>query len=171
MKKGVLYSLIILVSAINIFLLYKINKGNEVLEDKENYCLYRDRNLLSEIENLNYKAPLKMVSSDSDTHIVLRYNENSCSQCVFEAEALLEEIFGKKDMCIVGPIGIPLKIPSIQVYEYDNLFSPMDSIFTPYMCVINSDARIIFTLRLHPEDLEHNKKILLSLKSSFDNVK
>jgi hypothetical protein len=106
MKKGVLYSLIILVSAINIFLLYKINKGNEVLEDKENYCLYRDRNLLSEIENLNYKAPLKMVSSDSDTHIVLRYNENSCSQCVFEAEALLEEIFGKKDMCIVGPIGI-----------------------------------------------------------------
>ena len=164
MKSSFIIFLTFILVILNVLLLKRLRVLDAKLDNMTQLVNHRKNKLMREVGNINSKTTLKLCGNSKT--IVLRYNENSCSQCVYEAEALVESVF-EKSFLVLSPSGSRIKFPSITTIEYDSLFLPYDTIYTPYVCLLNNNGKAIFTLNLNPRDYDYNREILLSLKKAM----
>ena len=150
----------------NIFLSYQLSV---LVDDSHNiYGLYmKNVEILDEnFGTLNYQVPTD--SLYPSVQMYLRYGIESCGKCVYDAEALLEDVFGReyitKKLCIVNPRNESIFPSNYKFIKYEGLFTPMDSVYSPYFCLIDKYGKVSFILDLHPEDYDNNRTILLYLR-------
>lgn len=162
----------------SILLLFTLNVGilhqGKKLKDKTLEELYsRQRTewcLFDGIRNIGKDIPLDSISYGH--HFILRYDMTTCMPCLIEAEALLENVFGRnwimEELCIIGVEGFHTPFDRlISTTLYNSILTPMDDIYTPYFCFVNDNGEILFSLALQPENYEFNREILLRLKNTL----
>lgn len=104
-------------------------------------------------------------------HLILRYDRTTCLPCIAKAEELLDEVFGKeflgKELCCIGEKGQVKPSKGISYIQCHKKITPMDDVYTPYLCVINDNGDILFTLSLVPDMYDYNREILIRLKRAL----
>lgn len=154
----------------NILLLHQNETLTERTKKEIEGCKLYEETIGNNIKNIGTS-----ICKDSITSICnfyLRFNQATCLTCLYEAEALLANVFGEdwlcKKLCLVGTEN--MTIPLSKTYSstsFPDFFSNLDTIYTPYLCVTNKAREILFVLTLKPENYSYNKKLLLKLKDSI----
>lgn len=167
MAKYIPMGLIFVLCGMNVGLLYQSRELNNVAS---NEYLLRQRaewTISDGIKNIGTKVPIDSVSKGH--HFILRYDITTCSSCLIEAEALLENVFGRemvtKELCVVGVKDIPSYLDTrISSVAHDSILTPMDEVYSPYFCYVNDLGEVLFSLTMQPENYDYNREILLKLK-------
>lgn len=163
---GILFTVIFI---LNLFLLYQRKRLSSYASSENLKRLQNEWTI-----NDNFKCIGSLVPHDSlssGRHLIMRYDLTSCMNCVLEAEALLENVFGlsflQKELSIFGVKGTSNPFGRTFPYiEHMEILSPMDGIYTPNFCLVNDNREIIFCITLRPEDYEYNRNLLLRLKEN-----
>ena len=177
MKRNVVFTILVVILIVtNCGLLYQIRTSSGMMSNSLS-AHYRDMKVINNyVESVGDRIPTD--SLPPDTKLCLRYGQNACGQCVFDALALMESVFGKDSiistLCIVGQGKSDLIGRPYTTIEYNGTFTSMDNVYTPYLCVLDSCGHVLFTLDLNPDFYEKNRKILFKLKekleSKFDDM-
>ena len=121
------------------------------------------------IGNVGYSVSLD--SAVRNHHLILRYDQTTCLPCIAKAEKLLDEVFGneylEKELCCIGEKGQVEPSKGISYLQSNERITPMDDVYTPYLCVINDNGDILFTLSLIPDMYDYNREILVRLKKTL----
>lgn len=119
----------------------------------------------------------KSVPSDiarTGRNFLLRYDSSTCLTCITKAEELLYEVFGEeyltKELCCIGVPGQVKPPKNIHFVQSQERITPTDDIYTPYLCIINDNGNVLFTLSLIPDMYNYNRAILLRLKKVWINL-
>lgn len=163
---GFLLSLILLNGSL-IYQCYKY-KSNIIEERSLRYKL--ELTLSDAIQTLGSTLPLDSISRKH--HLIIRFNDTTCLSCVIDAEALLENVFGRefvlKELCIVGSEenSSPL-LEEISETNYADDLTPLDHLYTPYLCIVNDQGDVLFSIILPPDNYQYNRGLLSQIKDNL----
>ena len=155
---------------INLIVFFRIKWLRTIIEEEKEKRMEREWTMSDALSSVGSKIHAN--SMPTGRHIILRYDMTSCMPCVNDAEALLEDVFGRdfllKELILVGMEGIESQFSSVfPLVNMQDAFLPTDSIYTPYVCFINDDGWILFSLTLQPEKYDYNKQVLSKIKKSL----
>lgn len=155
---------------INAGLLYQSEKFKDKALDELSLRQMVEWRLFDGIRNVGKKITLDSIACGH--HFILRHDITTCMVCLVEAEALLEDVFGKdrimEELCLIGVDGCHTQFDKIMSTTfYNSTLTPMDDIYTPYFCYVNDNGEILFSLTLQPENYEYNRAILQRLKKAI----
>ena len=150
----------------NACLLYKNFKLKGIVTNEVTLRQNAEWTIIFGIGNVGQSVSLDSVTMNC--HLFLRYDETTCLTCIAKAEKLLDEVFGKeyllKELCCVGQDGQVEPTKGIRFIKYDKQFTEADNIYTPYLCIVNDNGEILYTLSLIPDMYDYNREILKRLR-------
>ena len=166
----ILLWLLLILFIINVGLIYQTTQFKDIASNELSSRQRAEWAINDGIKNIGKTLPIDSIPQGH--HFILRYDMTSCMSCVLEAEALLENVFGRdslfREMFVVGVEGPKLQIPKqISTITYNEILTPMDEIYTPYFCYINDQGQILFSLALQPREYDFNRDILMRLKKEL----
>lgn len=169
MKKTISYIICLLLCVANVCLLYHCFQLKRIATKETSYRQHAELAVLCGIRNAGHSVSLDSIASGH--HLILRYASTACLTCIAKAEELLDDVFGKefltKELCCIGGYGQVKPNKDFSYIQSDARMTPADDIYTPYICVVNDDGDILFTLSLIPDMYDYNRKILTRLKRSL----
>ncbi|MEG1729553.1 MAG: hypothetical protein RR280_08450 [Bacteroidaceae bacterium] len=162
--KIVCFAAVVCIIVSNIVLLIQYKKIQQQIfslsEDKMVYV-----NMLKE-NSLNQNTVLRKEINAKSFKMILRYNKRSCSVCIRDGLSLLENVYTKErlynELLVVGDSALVELFQHYKKVNINSEFTPLDQYDMPYVCFLNEQNSIIFSLVLRPENYEQNRNILLN---------
>jgi hypothetical protein len=165
-----IWSLIVVI-ILNLFLINRQNTLHGQIRQKDNIVSNYRQNIAINIVNLGRRLDINKLNNNSVCRLLYRYTDSCCFDCVQEGLILLENTFKEKlnkELLIIGSYNFNKHLEIYSKIDWPNSFTELDKLKLPYVCFVNSDGVVLFSLLLKPENYEENKIILEACLNYFD---
>lgn len=154
----------------NLFLNYKIiiiKNDSKIKKD----TIYEFRQIIINNSSITgTKLDITAIQPGNEFRIIYRFTDSCCFDCVQEGLVLLENTFKDKlveNLLIVGSQNVFNHFEKYnKIIKTDELLE-IDKFKDPYVCFINPEGIVLFSLLLKPKNYQINKEFLTYLSKNL----